>query len=229
MSTTAAPVYWFDAWVERVSVQLAENIAQQQPGKAKLTKLRLLFSEGSVWPDLYECFWDNASSSTEPHEYRPDPAKFPHRFFIRRSHHQYEQDLSIPHRHHQADPVADLFLSNACAWDKDFYADSWSIWIPGCLPRLLLDMSVMQVEYVLPTALANEGILCKKAWQFEILDSQGKQIQYSQASIITQLKEQLNFYFQTDKVFALACALCFERDENKDWFNQLRQQASETD
>lgn len=227
MSTTPAPVYWFDAWVERISVQLAENIQIQQPKDAKLTGINLLFSEGSVWPDLYEVKWDGGQKVTEPHEYRPNPVQFPERFFIRRSHHQYEQDLSIPHRHHQADPVADLFLKNATLWDPDFYTDCWSIWIPGCLPRLLLDLSVAQVEQVLPTALANEGIHCKKGWQFAVKDSQGKAMALSPPQLIEQVQEQLNFYFQEDKVFALASALCFEREENKAWFDQLRQQASE--
>ena len=54
MKKPPAPVYWFDAWVEKVSIQLAENISEQQPKGAKLSKLRLIFSEGSVWPDLYE-------------------------------------------------------------------------------------------------------------------------------------------------------------------------------
>lgn len=226
MKKPPAPVYWFDAWVEKVSIQLAENISEQQPKSAKLSKLRLIFSEGSVWPDLYEVFWDKAPSLTEPHEYRPDPSHFPHRFFIRRSKDQEVHDLSIPHRHHEADPVADFFLKNACDWDPDFYEDSWSIWIPGCLPRLLLDISVIQVGIVLPTALANKNILCKKNWRYEVLDSRGKLIEYSIEKIQEQLKEQLNYYFQTDKVFALASALCFEREENKSWFDQLRQDAS---
>ena len=95
------------------------------------------------------------------------------------------------------------------------------------MPRLLLDLSVAQVEQVLPTALANEGIHCKKGWQFAVKDSQGKAMALSPPQLIEQVQEQLNFYFQEDKVFALASALCFEREENKAWFDQLRQQASE--
>lgn len=208
--------YWYDRWVEYMSVTLAANIASCQSNQP-LAKLRLEYSPGSLLPDCFKGIFANGLllhsdghqplSQNENNVYRLNTV--------------YINPCEIPQQFNAQDIARENFVKKALRADPVFYEYAFNFSRPDNVPALLLHMALHSLVKITPAVLRKHGIALSDDFQVQIFDGKNFMSFYD-GTDQAQLRQQLSLYFRNDQVFKLLNQLCFYRRENQSWLQSLR-------
>lgn len=204
--------FYFDRFAEFLNVTLAENIARCQLGLNKVQKVRIHLDNDMIWPKSVKVILDNelvANSSNPLNDDASHDIKY-----------MYQTPSNIPKYAQKADQVTDEFIKKAKAIDPEFYRDSWSLRMDGCLPVILKEFAYRNICKNLAAQLKHQGV--ELSDDFEVQFHNGENyLSYNYDNLIQHAKQQIQFYLSNPKVKQLAAEQCFKHSANQQWFKAL--------
>lgn len=203
--------YHFDRFAEFLNVTLAENIARCQLGLNKVNKVRIYLDKDMIWPKSYKVILDNELVAPGLTKQNSDAS-----YDI---HYLYATPSNIPKYLKRSDHTVSAFIEKAKSIDPEFYADSWSLTMSGCLPVILKEFAFRSVTQNLAKQLKHQGIDLSEAFEVQFHDGENF-LSFSYDNLRQHLKQQIQFYLSDARVKKLASEICFKHPENQRWFMQ---------
>lgn len=206
--------YDFDRFAEFLCVTLAENVSRCHLGLNKIQKIRIYTSKDKLWPVSFKVILENelvatTNSNSQANEIGGNDIDY-----------LYRCPSSIPFEANQAERITNPFIEDAKLLDNEFYRDSWSFSMDGCLPYLLKDMAFRSVTQGLAGQLTHQGLALTEDFSVQFHDGENF-LSFNYDNLVQQIKQQIRFYLNHPAVKQLATDTCFKHAHNKDWFHTI--------
>ncbi len=209
-----APMYDFDRWAEYLTVTLAENCARCHLGANSIKKIHVNLSNRIYYPPSYKVILSNELiAQCNGNKQANSDASYPIDYY-------YQSPSKIAFNSHQPDPVAKMFIKQACSLDKTFYGDGWSLNLPSSIPFLLMQLALRSVSKLLPKQLNHQGVELSEDFSVQFYDG-SNYLSFYYETLKQDLNSQVNLYLSDKRIKTLASAMCFKHMENRRWFMGL--------